>query len=146
MQELAAIHVDAPPERVFDLMADDQRRAEWMIGVESFEYASDVDPDDPLGAAFTQRIREGGRTSVYQGEVTAFERPSRLAWRLSRGSHSMLSEYHLTPFNGGTLVSSQCAVGADTWLTRVMDVLFGWLTRRIARQHLAKLKELAEAA
>ena len=146
MQELARIQIDASPEAVFDLLADNTRRGEWAEGMETFDYTSDFDPDDPVGTTFTQRIREGGRVTEYHGEITAYDPPTSGARRCPAAPTRWLSSITSPPSNGGTQVVNVCDVNSSSWFFRVMGVLFGWFTRYLGRKQLRKLKELVEAA
>ena len=146
MQEIARIHIDASPEAVFELLADTDRRGEWQEGVETFDYASEFDPDNAVGATFTQRIREGWRVTEYQGEITTYDPGACWGSRTVGGSYAMVVEYRLTPVEGGTTVMTVVNVGSNSWFVRLMGFLFGWLTRSLGRKHLRALKELVEAA
>ena len=146
MQEIARIQIDAAPQAVFDLIADNTRRGEWAEGMETFDYTSDFDPNDAVGTTFTQRIREGGRVTEYHGEITAYDPPKAWGAKVEGGSYSMVVEYHLTPANGGTEVVNVVDVDSSSWFVRVMGFLFSWFTRWLGRKQLRKLKELVEAA
>ena len=146
MQEIARIQIDASPQAVFDLIADNTRRGEWAEGMETFDYTSDFDPNDAVGTTFTQRIREGGRVTEYHGEITAYDPPKAWGAKVVGGSYSMVVEYHLTPANGGTEVVNVVDVDSSSWFVRVMGFLFSWFTRWLGRKQLRKLKELVEAA
>ena len=114
MQELARIRIDASPEAVFELLADNTRRGEWAEGMETFDYTSDFDPDDPVGTTFTQRIREGGRITEYHGEITTYDPPKAWGSQVTGGSYSMVVEYHLTAVDGGTEVVNVCDVDSSS--------------------------------
>ncbi len=144
MQEIARIQIDASPQAVFDLIADNTRRGEWAEGMETFDYTSDFDPNDAVGTTFTQRIREGGRVTEYHGEITAYDPPKGWGAKVVGGSYSMVVEYHLTPANGGTQVVNVVDVDSSSWFVRVMGFLFSWFTRWLGRKQLRKLKELVE--
>ena len=146
MQEIARIQIDASPQAVFDLIADNTRRGEWAEGMETFDYTSDFDPNDAVGTTFTQRIREGGRVTEYHGEITAYDPPKAWGAKVVGGSYSMVVEYHLTPANGGTEVVNVVDVDSSSWFVRVMGFLFSWFTKWLGRKQLRKLKELVEAA
>ena len=146
MQEIARIHIDASPEAVFELLADTDRRGEWQEGVETFDYAAGFDPNDAVGAAFTQRIREGWRVTEYQGEITTYDPGASWGARTVGGSYAMVVEYRLTPVDGGTAVITVVELDSSSWVVRLMGFLFGWFTRSLGRKHLRKLQELVEAA
>ena len=146
MQEIARIQIDASPDAVFELLADNTRRGEWAEGMETFDYTSDFDPDDAVGTTFTQRIREGGRVTEYHGEITAYDPPKTWGSQVSGGSYSMVVEYHLTVADGGTEVVSVVEVDSSSFFVRVMGFLFSWFTKWLGRKQLRKLKELVEAS
>ena len=146
MQELARIRIDASPEAVFELLADNTRRGEWAEGMETFDYTSEFDPDDPVGTTFTQRIREGGRITEYHGEITTYDPPNAYGSKVTGGSYSMVVEYHLSAVDGGTEVVNVCDVDSSSRFVRIMGFLFSWFTRYLGRKQLRKLKELVEAA
>ena len=145
MQEIARIQIDASPQAVFDLIADNTRRGEWAEGMETFDYTSDFDPNDPVGTTFSQRIREGGRVTEYHGKITTYDPPKAWGSQVAGGSYSMVVEYHLTPASGGTLVVTVVDVESSSRIMRIMGFLFGWFTKWLGRKQLRKLKELVEA-
>jgi uncharacterized protein YndB with AHSA1/START domain len=146
MQEIARIQIDASPQAVFDLIAENTRRGEWAEGMETFDYTSDFDPNDAVGTSFTQRIREGGRVTEYHGEITVYDPPKAWGAKTVGGSYSMVVEYHLTAANGGTKVVNVVEVDSSSVFVRVMGFLFSWFTKWLGRKQLRKLKELVEAA
>jgi uncharacterized protein YndB with AHSA1/START domain len=146
MQEIARIQIDASPQAVFDLIAENTRRGEWAEGMETFDYTSDFDPNDAVGTSFTQRIREGRRVTEYHGEITAYDPPKAWGAKTVGGSYSMVVEYHLTAANGGTKVVNVVEVDSSSVFVRVMGFLFSWFTKWLGRKQLRKLKELVEAA
>ena len=114
--------------------------------METFDYTSDFDPDNPVGTTFTQRIREGGRITEYHGEITIYDPPNAYGSQVTGGSFSMVVEYHLTSADGGTQVVNVVNVDSTSRFVRIMGFLFGWFTRYLGRKQLRKLKELVEAA
>ncbi|NIN68580.1 MAG: SRPBCC family protein, partial [Anaerolineae bacterium] len=51
--------------------------------------------EQPIGTKFTQRIREGGRITEYEGEVTAYEKPYHLGVRIGSPQFSVDVDYRL---------------------------------------------------
>ena len=136
MQEIARIQIDAAPQAVFDLIADNTRRGEWAEGMETFDYTSDFDPNDAVGTTFTQRIREGGRVTEYHGEITAYDPPKAWGAKVVGGSCSMVVEYHLTRANGGTRGRERGRRGL-VFLVRPRDGLPIQLVHQVARSQAA---------
>jgi uncharacterized protein YndB with AHSA1/START domain len=139
------MEINAPIEKVFDLLDDKDKLKLWMDGLEDTVYTSARNPENPVGTRFKQRIREGGRVQEYEGEVTAYEKPKHLAVRIGNNYFIALADYRLTPTAAGTRLDYSCDITCHSWLFRIMAVLFGWLTKRILRKQMVKLKRLAEA-
>ena len=51
--------VAAPIEKVFALVDDAEQLKLWMDGLEEMVYTGPVDRDNPVGAEFRRKIREG---------------------------------------------------------------------------------------
>ncbi len=137
--------IEAPIETVFDLISDERNLKLWIDGLEATVYTSDVDRQNPLGATFIRRIREGRRVSEYRGEVTVFERPSRLAATIRGSQFAMAVDYRLESILGGTRLAYSAELTDASRIARVFAFLFGWLTRRILRRQMAKLKAVSES-
>src|SRR5262245_39508403 len=71
----STVTIDAPPERVFDAIADVARAAEWRTGVSRIE----VLPDDGKGL----RFREHNSMGTMLMRVEASERPRRFVTRIA---------------------------------------------------------------
>jgi uncharacterized protein YndB with AHSA1/START domain len=137
--------IEVPIETVFDLISDERNLKLWTDGLEETVYTSDVDRESPLGATFIRRIREGGRLSEYRGEVTAHDPPAHLAVTIRGGQFAMAVDYRLEPVPGGTRLAYSAELVEASWIARVFAFLFGWLTRRILRKQMAKLKAVSES-
>ena len=145
MKFLGSISIDAPQESVFDLVADPDRRGEWAKGLVEMRYTSEFDPQNPVGAEFMQRIKEGGRETEYSGVVTAYERPSLLTAKVTGGGFTMDLEYRLAPSGDGAVVENYVDLVSESLFAKIMGFLFGWLTGWIARKQLKRLKAIAES-
>jgi uncharacterized protein YndB with AHSA1/START domain len=144
MNETFSMVVAAPAERVWALIDDHDNLKRWMDGLEETTYPDGLDRSRAVGTRFVQRIREGGRVSEYQGVVTAYDRLKHLGIEIGNRAFSMAVDYRLTPVPGGTRLDYSAAMKRAGGFVRVMMVLFGWLTRKILRKQMAKLKALAE--
>jgi uncharacterized protein YndB with AHSA1/START domain len=138
------IDIAAPIEKVFALLRDKDRFPLWLEGVEDTTYTADFDPENPIGARFVQRIREGRQVQDYDGEVTAYSAPNHLGIRLAGKHFAVNVDYRLTSIATGTRLDYSCVVNCGSWFVRVMGFLFRWFTRLIVRKQLRKLKALAE--
>jgi hypothetical protein len=66
-----SIHVNAPPERVFDVLTDPHRIPEWHAGVETKDFTGPL----AVGATFTIVGTMLGRKQEFRRTITQFERP-----------------------------------------------------------------------
>lgn len=138
--------IAAPLERVWELIDDDENLKRWMDGLVDTSYPDGLDRTRPVGTRFVQRIKEGGRVSEYEGVVTAYDRLKHLGIEIGNRVFTMGVDYRLTSVPGGTRLDYTAVMRRGGGFIRVMTVLFGWLTRKILRKQMAKLKALAEAA
>ena len=139
------LDIDAPADRVFDLIHDPEKHKLWLQGVEETRYVGAYDPANPVGTKFKQRIREGGRVKEYDGEVTAFARPKHLGIRLFSPQFSVQVDYRLTPVGDGTRLDYSADVSCGHWFYRLIVRLFSFFMKGMLRKQMVKLKELAEA-
>lgn len=145
MNETFSMVIAAPVERVWALIDDQDNLKRWMDGLEETTYPDGLDRSRPVGTRFVQRIREGGRVSEYQGVVTAYDRLNHLGIEIGNRAFTMAVEYRLTPVPGGTRLEYSAVMKRGGGFVRIMVVLFGWLTRKILRKQMARLKAIAEA-
>jgi len=139
-----SVEIKAPIDKVFNCVEDTEKMKQWMEGLEETTYTSDRDPANPVGTKFKQKIREGGRVQEYDGEVLAYEKPKHLAVRIGNKFFHAVADYRFAPTHEGTRLDYTCNVTCHSWFIRVMAFMFGWLTKRILRKQMTKLKELAE--
>ena len=145
MKATYTIEINAPIERAFDLVDDDEKIKLWMDGLEETTYTSDRDRENPVGTIFKQRIREGGRISEYEGEVTNYDKPNRLGVRIGNKHFVMRVDYRFTPTEAGTRLDYSAEMVQGNWIVRVVGKLFSWLTHRILKKQMKALKALAES-
>ena len=138
------LQINAPIEKVFDLVDDDDKIKLWMEGLEETIYTSPQDRENPVGTTFKQKIREGGRVTEYDGVVTAYEKPKHLGVQISNSSFAMQVDYRFTSTPTGTRLDYVAEMVDPSWFTRLMSKLFSWLTNRILHKHMKNLKALGE--
>lgn len=99
-----SVQIDAPPERVWEVLVDAERLPEWNEELVAVEDANG--PLDHPGASYTQVFRAGGRDVRGRFEVVAAQ-PLRA--REMRASLPMMSRAvgrdTLEPRDGGTLLT-----------------------------------------
>jgi len=145
MNESCRIEIEAPIERVWPLVADDQNLAKWMDGLKETTYPDGLDKGRAVGTRFVQRIQEGGRVQTYEGRVTAYDPPSHLGITVGNRAFEMQVDYRFIDLGGRTRLDYSAQMVRAGLFVRLMSTLFGVVTRRILRRQMAKLKALAEA-
>jgi uncharacterized protein YndB with AHSA1/START domain len=100
--ERASRVVAAPPDAVFDLLADPSKHP-LIDGSGSVRSAVDGPARLTLGSRFGMRMRFGVPYRI-TNEVVEFDEPRLIAWR-HLGGH--VWRYRLEPVDGGTLVTEE---------------------------------------
>lgn len=100
----ASVHIDAPPTRVWEAIADVRRMSEWSPQVESTRLRSGFD-SVALGAQFSSRNVRGDFAWITRGEIVRFDPPTTFAFRILEN----LAVWSLTlePDGDGTLVTQR---------------------------------------
>lgn len=144
MKAQRSVEIQTPVETAFEYVDDAEKLKLWMDGLEETEYTSPVDRENPVGAAFIQKIREGGRLQTYEGKITAYEKPTHLGVEVGNRHFAAKVDYRFESLNGSTRLDYQLEMIMHNWFARLMGRLFGWMTCRILDKQLAKLKQAAE--
>lgn len=130
------IHIAAPPEAVHDHFADPARIEGSLGAVTRVEILSAIPAG--LGARWRETRMIFGREGSEEMEITAAERPGRIA--VSAASHGAAYEtvYTFTPEAGGTRVRVSFAGRAETIGARIMAALLGLAMAGSVRRMLAR--------
>ena len=136
--------VPAPPERVFDLLADPRRHRE-IDGSGTVRDAVQGPERLSLGAVFGMRMQAGasyGMTST----VVEFEEGRRIAWQprptsglAARLVGGRIWRYELEPVPGGTRVRETWDVRHERFQPAVLPLR--WITKRNMDTTLRRLEE-----
>ncbi len=136
MRVTTTTRIDAPPEQVFDTLADLRNDPEWNSRMTSAELRS----PEPVGAGSQFAIVNGG--SSYDVTVATHDRPSRLVLE-AHGKPDLTIAYTLTPADGGTDLHSDFTFHTNGLQTLVFAVA-GPLIRREIPKQFASLKTFCE--
>jgi uncharacterized protein YndB with AHSA1/START domain len=135
------IHVDAPAEHVFDVLADPSSYAYWVVGSRAVRDADDDWPDE--GARFHHTVAFGPLTLRDHTQVEEVERPHRLVLRArTRPVGAQRVELTLDPRGDGTLVTmEESPIGLPAHVAAPpLDLVL----RGRNEEGLKRLKQLAE--
>lgn len=145
MQFTVTTDIEAPQAHVFTCVDDPQTIADWADDVQQITPGDPWNPADPVGSRFMQQINEGGRTAIYEGEITAHDRPQHIALRLRSPQYTMDIDYRFEALDAArTRLTYSVEMTMQSLLARIMGRLFAGMTRRLTRQQAAALKAYAE--
>jgi len=142
----ASIDIDAPPEKVWDVVMDPDRLGDWVTIHRKLESVT----DNPLqkGSKLEQTLCLRGAKFKVRWEVDEYDEGKRAKWEGKGPARSYAStEYRLAPDgNGGTRFDYTNAFKAPLGpLGRVASrAVMGDAPEREAKKSLAKLKALLE--
>jgi len=139
MHSTASVIVLAPVRHVFTWLDEEDKLKQWTAGLERVTY---LKPGVPRGAGtrFLYGLRQGGRVTEYEGEVTAYRPPEELELRLSSPHFAMDIRYRLAIRPDGTLVEQTVVLAPLSWPARLMLPMAGWLLRLRQARQLARLE------
>ena len=98
------IHIDAPPQTIYEVIMDAGRLGDWVTVHEGLEDA----PDGALrkGSTLTQRLKLAGRSFTVRWKVVENDRAERVVWEGDGPVRSRAKViYDLTPEGHGTRFS-----------------------------------------
>lgn len=142
----SAIEIAAPPERVWEVLMDPRRLADWVT---IHRRLDDAPARLRRGSTFAQTLSLRGAPLHVEWEVVELDPPRRAVW-LGRGPvHSRARiVYGLTPTAEGTRFdySNEFTTPGGPLAAVAGRVLVGGLSDREATRSLERLKALVEGA
>ena len=147
--DTATVTIAAPPERVYDMVADVTRMGEWSPECYSCRWVG-RHREPVAGAVFVGLNRRGWARWVTTNRVVRAERGRAFVFRT--GGTGVRWGYQLEPRGEGTLVTeTRDLSGARDWLIRLSAPLVGGYERHAEelragmRETLDRLKAAAES-
>ena len=98
-----SIEISVPPDRVWELIRDIRRMADWSPQVESSRLRTGWDRVE-AGAQFTNLNREGGLEWTTHGEIVRFEHGKEIAFRIEENRVVWSFRIESGPAGGALLV------------------------------------------
>lgn len=146
MRAIASNHVriKAPPERVFEVLAEPDSYADWVVGSQSIR---DADPSWPaIGARFYHRVGVGPLRVNDHTEVVAVDAPRRLVLRARARplGTAMITLTAQTLSAGGTELIMEEGPG-DVFSRLLFNPFTDPLVALRNSESLRRLKRIAEA-
>jgi uncharacterized protein YndB with AHSA1/START domain len=136
------IHIDAPPERVFAVLADWRSYGDWVVGSRTIRGA---DPGFPAaGTRFHHQVGKGPLTVNDHTVVLEVDQPRKLILRAkARPLGTAVVDMTMEPSGGGTKVTMREDPG-DTLTAFVFQPITHLLVSGRNKESLERLKGLAE--
>jgi uncharacterized protein YndB with AHSA1/START domain len=144
---ITSITIDAPPERVWEVVMDPHRFGEWVTIHRGLANGPTGPPR--RGDEMVQTLHLRGVNFHVRWELTACDEPNHAVWKGKGPAHSHAeTEYRLTAVDGGTRFAYRNEFRAPLGpLGAVASrALVGGLPEREARESLRNLKSLVERA
>ena len=138
MQYEQSIDIDAPPERVWEILADVERWPEWTESMTTVERTD----DGPFGVGSTATVKQP-RLRPADFVVTTFEPGRSFEWESKAPGVTSIGDHRVESRAGGgstaTLVLKQKGLAAP-----LIALLFGGLIRRYVKMEAEGLKRRSE--
>jgi uncharacterized protein YndB with AHSA1/START domain len=143
------MHIDAPPEKVFDVLSDVANHGSWANPSAKLKI-SEVSVGPPaLGSTYRSEQVFVGKPQTADIEIVEFDRPRRFGFAITQrkqGSTKDVRYRHtfvLSPESGGTrLHRTTASVGGNA----VVDFLVTPAVKADGKKSLGNLKKKVEAA
>ena len=135
------IHIDAPPELVFDTVADSRKEPSFNPEMRDVELLTPL----PIGAGTRLLARMGKSRNEMLVEIVDFDRPQRLLTQTTSSMMATSGTLTFSPSEGGTLMTWNWQVLPKGWL-RALGPLFGPIGNRVERGIWTGLKRHLEDA
>jgi uncharacterized protein YndB with AHSA1/START domain len=129
--------IDAPPERVFEVLTDPHAYPEWVVGASE---TRDADAGFPAeGTSFYPRVGIGPAQTQAVTTVEQLDPPRRLVLRADAGAFGAARiSFDLEPSGGGTQVTLREVADTGSTLARAATDVF------IALRNVFSLERLRE--
>lgn len=142
----ASIDIDAPPDRVYDLMLDPTRLDEWVTIHRRVNHRDNGPPRE--GFEMEQTLHLRGANFKVRWTLTEADRPDRATWEGRGPAHSYArTSYLLRPLDGGGThfdYENEFKAPGGFLGAAASRVIVGGVPEREADRSLQRLKALLE--
>ncbi|MCI2256513.1 SRPBCC domain-containing protein [Domibacillus sp. PGB-M46] len=137
--------IDAPIERVFSYLSDDEKIKQWnSLFVENI-YNSEEDKNACIpGTKYKSVSKVGKKQLAFDAELLTYNAPYSTTVKGYTKEGESYSKYVLTETNEGTLVILEASLIPKNYYYKIMVKLFGWVSKMMLDEEFDNLKELLE--
>jgi uncharacterized membrane protein len=139
MKATASITIDAPIERVWDVISDVERWHEWTASITSVERLD----HGPFTVGSSARIRQP-RLATMVWTVTDIQPGRSFTWQAQAGGMTSVGEHVITPGPGASVTATLSASGSG-FLEPLVSLFYKRLAQRYVDLEAAGLKRRSEA-
>ncbi|TNE85999.1 MAG: hypothetical protein EP330_23985 [Deltaproteobacteria bacterium] len=140
MDTTATIDIAAPPQVVFDYVADFENNPHWQGGMESCRWTSP--PPLAVGSTYEQRASFLGRTILTTFEVTAYEPGHSIRIESVVSTFPIQVTRTVEPLDGGGARVTAQVSGQPPWYLRLPGM--ATLMRRAIAADYTRLRQVLE--
>lgn len=139
-----SIEIAAPPEQVFDFLADLENAARWQSGV--FDAHLITDPPLRVGSRFQESFTMKRRRFDAVCEMTSMDRPQAFAFRtVGSGTMSYEGAFNLVPTETGTSLGYTTSASLRGYL-RFLEPLMRREALSESEAELERIRQAVESA
>ena len=135
------IEISAPPERIWAIMSDVVRWPEWTTSVTSVE----VLDGGPFRVGTRARVKQP-RLPAAVWTVTAVDPGRRFTWESVVPGLTSVGDHRIEVRGTSTMTRVTLTLTWRGWMTPIVWLLFGRLSRRYVQMEADSLKRRSEAA
>lgn len=118
------IQVNAPPEKVYDYVADVSRHAEWASQADEMNIKADSPGAPAVGKTYTAEGTLLGKRNPSKVTITALDRPRTVEIEAEDGTSISGHVFKFMPQDGGTLVTRQIYGVKQPFLAPIFFLIF----------------------
>lgn len=135
----SSVLVNQPIEKVFEFVTTPENDAKWYLGLESRDHT----PGEPAGVGSTSEstIRFAGVSMTVEWEVTAYDPPSMIKVKTTKGPVSIEAGYTFESVNGG---QTKISVVGEADVSGVFSLAEPLVERMAQRQWDASFENLKD--
>jgi uncharacterized protein YndB with AHSA1/START domain len=145
MEAVSSIYINAPIEKVFEYIDDDEKLKLWIDGLISTEYPDGLNRDNAVGTKFKQKLKEGGKIVEYDGEVLAYTKPSFIKIKIWNPTFGVTVDYNLSPESEGTKLDYKAVIISDKWYFKLFAPIIQLFNRGAVDKQLLRFKTVVES-
>lgn len=143
-----SMEVSCSPDQLWQYLEQPELQKQWMKGL--LENQATSEGPTRVGSTFRMKIKEGGKTADYEGQITGYEKNRHMGLRMWGGGFPkdmvMNVDYRLADLNGRTRLDYVCKLEGPPpgFLMRLFMPLGACFARMQFKSFMKKLKSLVE--